>query len=766
MVQPSAPAGKRPHDDGHIDQSQLQASTTLPHEGRRPHDDGHIPDEIMNEVGETDQLLSLEDPRSSGLKGLVEDALLRPETRAYGLAVRALLVAILGGVVVMALETVHPLVDDWHDLFFAIDMVLLGIFTLEYLGNLWVLPDKRKYILSPWGLVDLAAIAPTYIELLIGGAAGGSFLRLLRTLRVMRTLRVLKLLKIAADQAAKSAEGASQRRNTFAADLQIYAICLFTVVSISSSLIHLAEGVAPTVPETTSEMFAALKDAEDGKAAMPEWAEDPMVKVYVERSEKSWSNPVYTFTSVPKSYWWSVVTLTTTGYGDMFPVTGPGRIIAGATMLAGLALFSLLTSVVGRALMTSLFGREEEDGAKSAPKVFVVGSKLPIGFNVHSLLGLNTPTGPADARDASAPRRTEMGILERPFLEGEFHLEDVAASASDVAGRMVSATTEDDGDTSGLILRPDSNWFDRLVHASFIDQSSKLYAPVHNGLTLLIFFSVILVVADSVQWIHDEYRFYIELIEFVIVVLFTLEFAANYRMAAKKSGYLLSIWGLVDLLAILPTYVTLTVAFLQVIGVPITIGTGLLFKVMRMLRVLRMLRTLKLAKTAAKNMQQTLDGAGSSFWSDLQIYLIALFTVLTIASTLIWNVEYDPLDEASTTMFVDIPTSMWWGIVTLCTVGYGDMFPQTLAGRVIGGATMLCGLALFGILTSVIGRALMSSLFGSDEEEKLVDPEIVYVDHPVDGATDGLAHLEALRSLGAVNDDEYEAMRARVVGTT
>ncbi|MEY4408060.1 MAG: hypothetical protein RL345_2526, partial [Chloroflexota bacterium] len=305
MVQPSAPAGKRPHDDG------------------------HIPDEIMNEVGETDQLLSLEDPRSSGLKGLVEDALLRPETRAYGLVVRALLVAILGGVVVMALETVHPLVDDFHDLFFAIDMVLLAIFTLEYLGNLWVLPDKRKYILSPWGLVDLAAIAPTYVELFIGGAAGGSFLRLLRTLRVMRTLRVLKLLKIAADQAAKSAEGASQRRNTFAADLQIYAICLFTVVSISSSLIHLAEGVAPSVPETTSEMFTALKDAEDGKTAMPEWAEDPMVQVYVERSGKGWSNPVYTFTSVPKSYWWSVVTLTTTGYGDMFPVTGPGRIIAG-----------------------------------------------------------------------------------------------------------------------------------------------------------------------------------------------------------------------------------------------------------------------------------------------------------------------------------------------------------------------------------------------------------------------------------------------------
>jgi voltage-gated potassium channel len=743
MVQPSAPVRKPPHENG------------------------HIPDEIMDGVVETDQSVNVKDPRSPGLKGLVEDALLRPETRAYGLTVRALLVAILGGVVVMALETVHPLVDDFHDLFFAIDMILLAVFTLEYLGSLWVLPDKRKYVLSPWGLVDLAAIAPTYIELVLGGAAGGSFLRLLRTLRVMRTLRVLKLLKIAADQAAKSAEGASQRRNTFAADLQIYAICLFTVVSISSSLIHLAEGVGPTVPETTSEIFSALKDADDGKAPAPDWAEDPMVKLYVERSGKGWSTPVYVYTSVPKAYWWSVVTLTTTGYGDMFPVTGAGRIVAGATMLAGLALFSLLTSVVGRALMTSLFGRDEKDGAKADLKVFVVGSKLPVGFDVHALLGIHTPTAPAVVGGDASPRRVEMGILERPFLEGDFHIEDVAASASSMAGRVVSATTEEEQDTSGLILRPDSNWFDRLVHAGFVDHGSRLYGPVHNGLTFLIFSSVVLVVADSVQWINSAYASYIEAIEFVIVLLFTVEFAANLRMAPRKWNYVLSVWGLIDVLAILPTYFTLAVGFLQFIGIPITIGTGLLFKVMRMLRVLRMLRTLKLAKTAAANMQKTLSGGGSSFWSDLQIYLIALFTILTIASTLIWNVEFDPLNEESTTMFVDIPTSMWWGIVTLCTVGYGDMFPQTLVGRVIGGATMLAGLALFGILTSVIGRALMSSLFGSEEDdENIASPEVVYVDHPVDGATGGLAHLEALRSLGAVSDDEYEVMRTRVVNAT
>ena len=162
-------------------------------------------------------------------------------------------------------------------------------------------------------------------------------------------------------------------------------------------------------------------------------------------------------------------------------------------------------------------------------------------------------------------------------------------------------------------------------------------------------------------------------------------------------------------------------------------------------------------------MKMTMSGGGSSFWTDLQIYLIALFTVLVISSTLIWNVEFDPLDENSTTMFVNIPVSMWWGIVTLCTVGYGDMFPQTFAGRVIGGVTMLSGLALFGILTSVIGRALMASLFGSTDDDRDA-PEVIYLDPPP-GATPSVTGpdaIEALRALGTISEAEYETMMSRV----
>jgi hypothetical protein len=165
-------------------------------------------------------------------------------------------------------------------------------------------------------------------------------------------------------------------------------------------------------------------------------------------------------------------------------------------------------------------------------------------------------------------------------------------------------------------------------------------------------------------------------------------------------------------------------------------------------------------------MKTAMDGGGSSFWSDLQIYLIALFTVLVISSTLMWNVEFDPLaDPPSTTQFINIPAAMWWGIVTLCTVGYGDMFPVTIAGRAIAGVTMLCGLALFGILTSVIGRALMASLFG---EEKEPEPQVIYLDAPSDDPApvlSGLERLVVLRSAGALNDDEFERAKAQVLAT-
>ena len=235
--------------------------------------------------------------RSRGIRGIAEDAILDPTTNAYNTLLKVVLVAILTSIVVLALETMHPLVDDWHDEFHAIDLILLAVFTFEYAVNVWVQPKRVAYIFSLWGIVDFLAIAPAYIEIMFGGVESLVFLRQLRILRVMR---MLKLLKLAAEKASESAAQATEKKSTFLMDIQIYGICLFTVLTISSSLLYQFEGVRPGVPEVTSDALAAIADAEESGETPPAWAEDHMVKIYLERAGKGWSNPVYTFTSVPK----------------------------------------------------------------------------------------------------------------------------------------------------------------------------------------------------------------------------------------------------------------------------------------------------------------------------------------------------------------------------------------------------------------------------------------------------------------------------------
>ena len=170
--------------------------------------------------------------------------------------------------------------------------------------------------------------------------------------------------------------------------------------------------------------------------------------------------------------------------------------------------------------------------------------------------------------------------------------------------------------------------------------------------------------------------------------------------------------------------VTITLALTSSLGVPVDFSHGIAFKIIRILRVLRMLRILKLMKGAVASTQNTLTGAKTTFWMDLEIYLIALLTVLTMSSTLAYTLE---VDEPGT-QFINVPVAMWWAIVTITSTGYGDMFPVTIVGRMVGIVTMIAGLALFGILTSVIGRALMSSLFGSssvgEEDPSTVGPEV------------------------------------------
>jgi hypothetical protein len=323
----------------------------------------------------------------------------------------------------------------------------------------------------------------------------------------------------------------------------------------------------------------------------------------------------------------------------MVPSTLLGRLIAVGTMFSGLALFGILTSVIGRAVLTTLFGREPEDAAAETE---------------------------ADESDTAS-----------------------AATVSRVAAPPVP-------------LR------DLVIAVAAV-------------------ISVVMLVIETVPEIYESAPSFFYYGEFVFVGIFTIEYLYNIATAPSKREYLLSFGGLVDLLSILPSYMGL-------IDV-----TGL--KALRALRVLRVLRVLKLIKIALAHRASRVETGvkKNSFVVDLQIYAIAVTCAVTISGTLGYYAEKDVAGSA----FTSIPAGMWWGVVTMTTTGYGDMVakaqiigddgspvlgddgepkmsadvqPVTVGGRITAGLTMFAGLALFGVLSAVIGSALMNSLFGGDPE--------------------------------------------------
>ncbi len=242
----------------------------------------------------------------------------------------------------------------------------------------------------------------------------------------------------------------------------------------------------------------------------------------------------------------------------------------------------------------------------------------------------------------------------------------------------------------------------QALRDAFLNKNSPFYQPVNNFLVGLIFFSVICVTLESVPSFMDKWGLFFHLSEMIVVGLFTIEYIINIYVSDNKLKYIFGIWGLIDLLAILPSYFHLM--DLRDIKLARTL------RIVRFLRTIRMLRILKLTKNTADKYALARKRV-ETFKIDLQIYATTLFTVVTIVSTLVYYAERNIPD----TSFTSIPSAMWWCVVTITTVGYGDMHPATFIGKLIAAVAMIIGLALFGLLMHVIGKAMMNSLFGTNK---------------------------------------------------
>jgi voltage-gated potassium channel len=244
----------------------------------------------------------------------------------------------------LALDTIPEVAANYEHSFFVVEWISVSIFTLDYIGHLSFSEKKWKYAFTVWGVIDLLSILPSYLMLLNLTALQGS--KVLRLLRVARVLRVLKL--------ARMVTSSGRSTNPVLDNLKISFIVLFSVLMISSTAMFFVEGELYS-PETIAAGQQEL-DAKAAPGAEPEkfMPTDPVTGNAIPEDKRF-------FTSIPTAMWWCIVTLTTTGYGDMFPVTVGGRLVAAVTMLLGLVLFGILLNVIGNTLMLVLFGEKAKE---------------------------------------------------------------------------------------------------------------------------------------------------------------------------------------------------------------------------------------------------------------------------------------------------------------------------------------------------------------------------------------------------------------------
>lgn len=214
---------------------------------------------------------------------------------------------IILNVIAVILETVPSMHDEHHEkIFFKyFDLVSVIIFSIEYILRVWSSNQEEKYKHSVWGrlkymvspgaLIDLAAIAPSILAHFIGVSFD------LREIRILRLLRILRLFRLTAyTQSAHMIANVFKKR---AKELAISFVMAIFLIIIASCIMYFAEHTTPT--EETS-----------------------------------------LFKSIPHTIWWAVVTLTTTGYGEMIPITNWGKAMASVIMLAGVAFFAIPAGIL------------------------------------------------------------------------------------------------------------------------------------------------------------------------------------------------------------------------------------------------------------------------------------------------------------------------------------------------------------------------------------------------------------------------------------
>jgi voltage-gated potassium channel len=207
-----------------------------------------------------------------------------------------------------------------------------------------------------------------------------------------------------------------------------------------------------------------------------------------------------------------------------------------------------------------------------------------------------------------------------------------------------------------------------------------------------ILLSVLAVMFDSVQSVQAKFGGLLNFLEWFFTLLFTVEYVLRLLCVLRPLKYATSFFGIIDLLAILPTYLSLFFP-----------GAQFLF-VIRILRVLRIFRVLKLVQYISE--ANLLLHALKASSRKIIIFLFTVLTLIIIFGSLIYIIEGEKNG------FTSIPRSIYWAIVTMTTVGYGDISPKTNLGQTLAALVMIIGYSIIAVPTGIIGAEITHQFQG------------------------------------------------------